>query len=83
MNQAVYPVRPWMPRRAGLSTWTPTTGALARAMPGYLDWPEHVAILEHLREQVDKGRLMLPLSVHYMEVGENPETGSARKWPMS
>jgi len=47
--------------------------ALGRAMVGHPDRAEHVDILRTLREQVEQGRLMLPLSaVHYIELAENP-----------
>jgi hypothetical protein len=47
--------------------------ALGRAMAGRPDQPEHVEVLRTLRERVDQGSLMFPLSgVHYMELAENP-----------
>lgn len=47
--------------------------ALGRAMADHPDLPEHVDILRVLREQVEQGKLMFPLSaVHYLELGENP-----------
>lgn len=46
---------------------------LGEAMAGHPRQPEHADVLRVLREQVEQGRLMFPLSaVHYIELAENP-----------
>jgi hypothetical protein len=54
--------------------------ALGRAMAGHPDQPDHVDILRTLREGVERGQLMFPLSaVHYMELAENPRDPQRRE----
>jgi hypothetical protein len=54
--------------------------ALGRAMAGHPDHPGHVDIVCALRDQVEHGQLMFPLSaVHYMELAENPRDHQRRE----
>ena len=47
--------------------------ALGAALAGHPVQADHVAILQKLKDQVEQGRLVFPLSaVHYMELTENP-----------
>lgn len=63
--------------------------ALGRAAQGNPDSPEHAKILASLQDEVDAGRLMLPLShVTYEELTENPrdqlrEPTAAVMWRLS
>jgi hypothetical protein len=52
--------------------------ALGAALAG--NRPDHVAIAQKLKDQVDQGRLVFPLSsVHYMELTENPREHQRRE----
>lgn len=54
--------------------------ALGAALAGHPEQPDHVAILQKLKDQVDQGRLVFPLSaVHYMELTENPREQHRRE----
>jgi hypothetical protein len=58
--------------------------ALGRADAGTPDTPEHAVILRRLQDEVDAGRLVIPLSsVTYTELTENPRTTCAGPLPAS